>query len=1121
MQSPALAASMSIMAPRNPLLRENPDRLVQLDEHIASLKATLEYLEDERRRLTSIPSSAHPIGVPEVLGHIMEWGVHLDCFAPESLLLVSRHWQNVALATPGVWARIVRKPTYMDNFTQFLARCTTYLERSKNHPLYIDVDFLYFYFEAPTAAVYSQFAQIIQPHLHRCYHISLANQRDSLVHLFSSLSPDYIEHIAHYCANATHRGPDLALPPVLPRLRHLSGTFPLPVFANIEMPVLEHLQIALSPVHPSFHDLLSILQRCPNLKFLLFDNVSFTLAVEPDLTSVMVTLEHLTRLEFHRSGNGDATLLTSHCHMPNLRELCITGHMISIPLNLFSNITTLQCNDWEFPWFIRALRSAKNLECLTVRSHGTESPFHTELLAALSTPTSTSSASLTNVPSSSGTGYLIPKLRTLHLTSFTYNNSDFPVDAFLTFLRKRNSSPNTATIEKLVLEDVSHISDFHEEQLKSAVETLNILRTPTIGTGAAVTLGMGLGGAEGAWGVEPQRVPISFPFFPGPVPGAGPVGGRPESPAAAMHPIILPPVAYGAPILPPPTVDGHHHHGDPAAAAAALLANAMIEVDPGRSRSPQRRVWGNNARSRSRSRSPSPVIITEPMQRHRSRRHGRTEEEPAPIIIRTGRSRERERRYQRSISRSPSIEDYVRRRPSSPSSLSRSRSRSSSSGTRSPSPLGRTTLGVHSARNVWPGSSSGNGRRGSPVAATLVLESGQSRSSGSAMHRPRIELDTIDGSSATGDRLEVVFPEHEATRESNIIVRSPSSDFSISPLGGRRLTIDNGRGESVRRRSLLPSMESSHSSSTANSLAPSETARTRNGSPYPYGHIEVDSDAPEPISYAPNENTNVSPLEFEPFGRRTDSPSSRPPSVPSPLRRLLPRQIHTTLSTSTDSTLPMSRERTAAAVQAGNQMTRFDGQVSMGTDDSGAVRALEHEHRRHVSIGLDSLAIPSHRHRAFAHSPLVQHPDMNGSYSFQSKPVRRRTVGGYGDELHFVPVPGTLDLADDVQPLSAGAAALPIRRAHGPHHGSLNGFINPFHPQNPQLVHEPQELLHRHHAAGYGSMPSNDIEHDWTTCLPIGSTSTPMRRHSEFAPKSSDSPKRRGSLWARLKNLVK
>jgi hypothetical protein len=867
-----------------------------VDDNIERLRNVLKSLEDERRRLTAIPADAHPVGVPEVLGYIMEWGVHLDAFEPETLLQVSRHWNRVALGTPGVWARIVRKPVYMDNFSQFLLRCKKYLERSKSHPLLIDVDFLYFYFESPTNVVYTQFAELVQPHLHRCYHISLANPRESLAHLFSSLGPD-VEHIAHYCANATHRGPPLALPQILPNLRHLSGTFPLPIFANIEMPALEHLQIALSPVNPSFHDLLYILQRCPNLKSLLFDNVSFTLAVEPDLTGVIVPLLKLKRLEFHCSGTADAMLLTSHCLMPNIRELCITGNMLPIPLELFRNITSLHCSDWDFPWFIRALRVATQLESLTVRSHGADSPFHTELLPALSNTASTPSSSLANLLTTPASMWLVPKLRSLHLASLSYN--DFPTDSFLTFLRKRTASPSAQTIEKIVLEDVSHVTDFNIEQLKSEVETVEVVKT--------------------------TAAPISFPFLP--LLGRGPPGnglGAIESPAAAMHPIILPPVAYGAPLITPPPVEGDHR-----------LDPIDMATFGARDHSPPRR---RRARvTNTRSRSPIPVPD-----------HRRS---PPVIVIQRSRSRSRSGspvHLRMPLHEASSMSDIYTYRSRSPSASSRrSQSRSLS-----PPPMRRRYR-----------------RSRSPAVTTVALESGRSRSSRS--QSPHMHLSTIQGSltplssdHSEGSPLDVEqreqnpFPElitgpepaPDMLRQSTIIIRSPTSSFSISPRRrhsrGRSPTrVAPETATPPRRHSLLPSMSSSRSS-TARSSTHSRSP-SRDEEPYHYGLLEPELG---------------NQLEFDAFVH--------------PVTR--PRQIQATMSASTDSTLPTGRDQTAFMVR----------NRELGVERHPAHRPINFPGQRPMQSRTRSFSSPANDLRLFF--PVNAPPHSPTSRLAATLPIRRQ-----------------------------------------------------------------------------------------------------------------------------------
>ncbi|KAG8760648.1 hypothetical protein FRC14_002329 [Serendipita sp. 396] len=1242
MQSSSLPASTAIMSPPNPHLRDNPERLKEVDDHIASLRNMLAFMEDERRRLTSIPSSAHPIGVPEVLGHIMEWGVHLDCFTPEQLLLVSRHWHNVALSTPGIWARIVRKPTYMDSYSQFLSRCQRYLDRSKNHPLYIDVDFLYFYFEAPTNTVYTQFSELVQPHLARCYHISLANPRESLVHLFSHLSPDYIEHIAHYCANSTHRGSPLSLPAFLPKLRHLSGTFPLPVFATIDMPALEHLQSALSPVNPSFHDLLSILQRCTNLKCLLFDNVTFTLAVEPDLTSIMVDLEHLNRLEFHCSGSADANLLTHHCRMPNLRELCVTGNMLPIPLGLFANITSLQCGDWDFPWFVRALRVARNLEHLTVRAHGVDSPFHTELLPALSTATtitttasSSSFASLITASpspspspnpnatsffsSSSSSSYLVPKLKTLHLISLTYNNTDFPIDSFLTFLRKRASSLSTTTIERLVLEEVTHLSEFNIEQLKTAVEHLEVVKVPVPGGSASAAasatlggIGMGMaagnaagaliGGGAGGAGGGGAAWPASFPLFPAPiVPGGGNnnnnnnggVMPRPDSPAAAMHPIILPPVAYGAPILPPPTVDGHQHHalgmgmdvangplgtiippipimgmnGGNAGAGTGMgmgMMGEMGEMDMigiDRFSDPRRSYFRITRRSRSRSRTRSPVPIPIPIPTpivgfeggpdfshgalQQQMRRRRTEGEIYPIRQdrqdRRDHSRRQPHRYHQHQyqQQQPHHHHHHRRRRGEYEydyergrSRSRSRSRSDSrsrsrsrSWSRSPprpvierrnsevprSPLSprsprdaRDARDVRDVRRRWnrqqsptananasylpiirvEGGRGGRHRRQdrqSPsVSAGLEVEDGimTTAATGTATASASAGVGAIERS--VGDRLVMRDDrpfldndeeEDNQLRQSPIIVHSPSSDRSVSPMGGRRrLNYDDDLDVDVDggRRSLLPSMASSRSSSVssrAQSLVRSEPGRRRNGSPYPFDHEgggrrrrgggEGDGIAgsDQDIDVADDGNGLLPPLGFDTFGR----PLSSARSSPAPAR-LRPRQIHTTISASTDSTLPLGRDRTAAQAEMQTELEQRSQRAGL------PLRSLVYHHHHHPHHPRSSSPLAREQHHVIL-------PPSSPSFSPREKPERRRTIGGpIGDLRLLSPFRASVDLSTPAeqqqqpqpQPvMSSSNGALPVRRPSARHVQTFDGFINPF--QQTRGSEDPSRKRSSHH----------------------------------------------------------
>lgn len=356
--------------------------------------------------------------------------------------------------------------------------------------------------------------------------------------------------------------------------------------------------------------------------------------------------------------------------------------------------------------------------------------------------------------------------------------------------------------------------------------------------------------------VKNSTPPINFPFFPTAI--GRMADGEGDMPAA-MHPIILPPVAYGAPLITPPPIDEDGPAG-----------NAL----------------GRFAPINRRSRSPDPVHI---------------------IVS----SRSPRRRQRRNWTRSPATERY--RSPTPPRGRSREhrqlRSRSPSSS--DPSRRSRSPSGRHAYRPRSPA-----------VVTTLVLESGRSRSSDSlsppvrlrtvegsssssperistegSHSAPRLTMGATDGSYVrvarvrrdvdafpAADGLQVPL---EALRQSTIIVRSPTSPTAPR---GRSLTRENHvSASSPRRRSTLPSMSSSSSSSAAQSSEASRSrSRSRSRSPYPYG---------------PSSRAVATAADFDMF-----DPSMRP------------RQLQATISASTDSTLPTGRGHTAFMTHAARDM---------------------------------------------------------------------------------------------------------------------------------------------------------------------------------------------------------
>lgn len=121
--------------------------LANMDAKIARLTTTLDELRQNRTAIDRYVKDHESIILSpirrlpvEILGEIFATYTK-DEYAPWLLMRVCIGWRDVALATPKVWATIVLNMSQRDNFSsEYIGGVTTWIARSRSHPLTIKID---------------------------------------------------------------------------------------------------------------------------------------------------------------------------------------------------------------------------------------------------------------------------------------------------------------------------------------------------------------------------------------------------------------------------------------------------------------------------------------------------------------------------------------------------------------------------------------------------------------------------------------------------------------------------------------------------------------------------------------------------------------------------------------------------------------------------------------------------------------------------------------------------------------------------------------------------------------------------------------------------------------------
>ncbi|KAH7096205.1 hypothetical protein BKA62DRAFT_625232 [Auriculariales sp. MPI-PUGE-AT-0066] len=147
---------------------DDPD-LDELERRVLELKREL-----ERARLTrdrALSRRAPMRKVPnELLARVFELGAYGDIFFATTLCEVNRHWRDLAIVTPSVWANVVLNPQWQLGIDAFLRRMTVFLERAQHCLLLVDLD-LYCVDNEQRA---HDVLQAIAPHVSRCFSFSIS-----------------------------------------------------------------------------------------------------------------------------------------------------------------------------------------------------------------------------------------------------------------------------------------------------------------------------------------------------------------------------------------------------------------------------------------------------------------------------------------------------------------------------------------------------------------------------------------------------------------------------------------------------------------------------------------------------------------------------------------------------------------------------------------------------------------------------------------------------------------------------------------------------------------------------------------------------------------------------------
>ena len=156
-------SSCSLMFFSDP--RPTPKKVKAIDKKISDLEKKLEKLRLEREQI--LASQALITRLPsEILSRVFELSTHENSEILPTISLISRHWRQVVLETPSLWSYIRLDQNWGVGHTQeFLRKIRTYMARSKDAKILVDLDFHW----CESLADARDYLNELGPHLSRCF----------------------------------------------------------------------------------------------------------------------------------------------------------------------------------------------------------------------------------------------------------------------------------------------------------------------------------------------------------------------------------------------------------------------------------------------------------------------------------------------------------------------------------------------------------------------------------------------------------------------------------------------------------------------------------------------------------------------------------------------------------------------------------------------------------------------------------------------------------------------------------------------------------------------------------------------------------------------------------------
>lgn len=316
--------------------RPTPPDIADIDKSIQGLEAELTRLKLRRSHLLAERALVGRLP-SELLSRIFELGVHEHVKMLHAISLVSRHWNNVALATPSLWTYIILDPEWgIDRLPAFMRKLRVCLERSQACKLLVDIDIGYM-----DAEDVQDIMVVLKPHLVRCFDFRLSAQSwDTMspirVHI-TTLGPALERLSLRIHASEIHDETpycSLLVEPC-PLLRSITLEHLPLVCVGVDVPKLRTLclmrdrQVRRTTYRRfgiAFRELLSLMSTTVALQNLRLQSVALQLDGNEDIfqsTPPVTVVSSLRSLSFHHVDAANVSLFFESTALPALERLTV------------------------------------------------------------------------------------------------------------------------------------------------------------------------------------------------------------------------------------------------------------------------------------------------------------------------------------------------------------------------------------------------------------------------------------------------------------------------------------------------------------------------------------------------------------------------------------------------------------------------------------------------------------------------------------------------------------------------------------------------------------------------------------------------------------------------------